>query len=171
MAIKRLEEKHRRLAEEILKGTPRMKIADMLGVTRSTLYEWMKDDLWRAYFGKLAEDVESARQQRLLPVAMKAADAAEQAIQNALDLLVEKDPNAPSLTVMVSALKTVIELERVDRGQPSRISRLEKGGEPDAKAVLSPAAQRLLGHLDDMVTAEDAAGPRLVVPDSKGQSH
>ncbi len=168
MAIKRLEEKHRRLAEEILKGTPRIKIADMLNVTRSTIYEWMKDPLWRAYFAKLAEDMESTRQQRLFPVAMKAADAAEQALQNTIELLVAKDKNAPSLSTVVSALKTVVELERVDRGQPSNITRTDKPGDTPA-VPLSPMAQKLLHDLDAMVTAESAAGVHLVEPETDGE--
>ncbi len=169
MAIKRLEEKHRKLAEEILKGTPRITIADMLNVTRSTIYVWMTDPLWRAYFAKLAEDVESARQQRLLPVAMKAADAAEQALQNTIELLVAKDKNAPSLSTVIDALKKVVELERVDRGQPSNITRADKGKGDEPQQPLSPMAQKLLQSLDDMVKAEDGAGAHLVEPETKGQ--
>ncbi len=171
MAIRRLEEKHRRLAEEILKGTPRIKIAELLNVTRSTVYEWMKDELWQTYFDKLLGEVEAARRQRLLPVAMKAAELAEYGLDRATQQVIDKDADAPNLQTIVAALRVVIELERVDRGQPSSIKRTETTGEaPDPKAQLSPQARRLLDNLDAMVTAENEAGAHLVDAD-EGKSH
>lgn len=170
MAIRRLEEKHRQLAEEILRGTTRIKIADKLGVTRSTIYEWMKDKLWQTYFDKLLGEVEAARCQRLLPVAMKAAELAEYGLDRATQQVIAKDADAPNLQTIVAALRVVIELERVDRGQPSSIKRTETAGDAP-KAELSPQARRLLDNLDAMVKAEDEAGAHLVGTDDEGKTH
>lgn len=172
MAIRRLEEKHRQLAEEILKGTTRTKIAEKLGVTRSTIYEWMKDELWQTYFDKLLGEVEAARRQRLLPVAMKAAELAEYGLDRATQQVIDKDADAPNLQTIVAALRVVIELERVDRGQPSSIKRTETTGDTPT-AELSPQARRLLDNLDAMVKAEDEAGGHLVDTDTddEGKPH
>lgn len=123
MPIKALDERHKILAEELLKGTPRSKIAEMAGVDRTTLYTWMKDPLWQEYFEKLAGDLDEARGMRLLVTTMKIAEVTEAYLDFILGEMETKDParirELPGLDTITTALKRIAELERQD-SRPSR---------------------------------------------------
>jgi transposase-like protein len=159
-----LTEQHKRVAEALLRGIHRTKIATDEGVNRTTLYRWLREPLFLAYYEALADEIESARTQRLIPVAMAAAEAVETALDNAVRALKSPNPveraEAPGLETLSRALKTVIELERVDRGKPSTVteSRLKK----DDERPLGKKAKELVDSLTKWTEAENAAG----VPES-----
>ncbi len=123
MGIKALDERHKTLAEELLKGTPRSQIAEQIGVDRTTLYTWMKDPLWQEYFEKLAGDLDEARSMRLLVTVMKLAEVTEEYLDIILKLMRDGGaaelPNVPGLETITSALKRIAELERHD-SRPAR---------------------------------------------------
>ncbi len=133
MALKILDERHKRLAEEMLRGTPRSTIAKDLGVDRSTLYVWMKDPLWQKEFTKQAEDLAEARKTRFVVTVMKAAEVTEVYLDYVLDELRTKDRDRiqtlPGLDAISTALKRITEVERLDAGQPTSI-REERGATP-----------------------------------------
>lgn len=118
MGIKALDERHKTLAEELLKGTPRSKIAEMVGVDRTTLYTWMKDPVWQEYFEKTAGDLDEARSMRLLVTTMKLAEVTEVYLDIILKAMQDGGasalPDVPGLETITSALKRVAELERHD---------------------------------------------------------
>lgn len=153
--MRRLEEKHKRLAEEILKGTPRYKIAEILECSRATMYEWMKDPDWIAYFEHLAREVEVARQQRLLPVNMKVAEAVEVALDNAIGDMQSGDKErisrSPSLHMLVEALKKITDIQRLERGLPTAHTKSEKADEKNREG----AGTRLGRLLDQMVENDE----------------
>lgn len=132
MGIRTLDERHRRFAEEVIRGTPMTKIAEMVGVTRQTLYGWKEDALWQAYFEELARDVENARRERLTP-----------AIEAALGLLVEQiahhrtqleggtSTDLPSIKTVADVLATLVDKQRLEGGKPTAISRAERGDSPE----------------------------------------
>jgi len=127
--IKTLDERHKKLAEAMLRGRSRTQLAEELGVTRATLYVWAKDPLFQKYAARLAEDMQAARMQRLLPVVMGLSEVVDAKI--AFELQRVGEEGAPGLTTLVDCLRKVVELERVDRGQPSNIVRSESDtGEP-----------------------------------------
>lgn len=146
--MKQLEEKHKQLAEEIINGTPRREIAEKLNINRNTIYLWMRDELWQAYFSKLVEEQDMARLQRLVPITFLAAEVATQALQNLLEDLQQRKPGAPRIGTVVDALKKIVELERGDR------RRIPEKSDDLVTEDLSPRAQRLLKSLDDMVRTE-----------------
>jgi hypothetical protein len=123
MSIKVLDERHKTLAEELLKGTPRSKIAEMVGVDRTTLYTWMKDPLWQEYFEKLAGDLDEARGMRLLVTVMKIAEVTEAYLDIILKMMEEGGaealPNVPGLDTISTALQRIANLERQD-SRPTR---------------------------------------------------
>jgi hypothetical protein len=156
----RLNEDHKKLAEDLLRGTPVAQIARDLGKNRATLYTWMRDPTWLAYYAALAEEVSAARIQRLLPVSMKAAEAVECALSNAVTAMTNDDPliraAAPGLDILTRALKTVVELERVDRGAP--VPEKHNPEKPTGKGELSPQSQRLVDALETMTRKGKEAG-------------
>jgi hypothetical protein len=156
MGIRTLDETHKRFAEMILTGKPATKReqAEALGVDRSTLYHWAKDPLFQKYVEKLAEELEAARVERMSPLVFSACDAVAACLANAVRDLesMEKDERAraPGLSTLVSATKTLVELERVDRGKPSSITKREV----DATEKPNPATERLLHWLDKLATGD-----------------
>ena len=152
MGIRTLEETHKRFAEMVLTGKPPTKreMAEQLGVDRSTLYHWMKDPLWKRYAEKLSEELEHARVERMSPLAFTGCEAVQACLANALQDLQSADSSdrqrAPGLSTLVAAVKTIVELERTDRGKPSRYTKQETAKTEE----LSPAGERLLKALDQL---------------------
>ncbi len=152
MGIKALDERHKRFAEMMLAGKPRTmrERAEELGVDRATLYLWAKDKLWQAYYDKLAEDVHEARVQRLTPLVLNACDALNAALDNAITDLnssdVESRKRAPGVSTLAGVTRTLVELERVDAGKPSSISRSERSDDKP----LDKASEKLLRKLDEL---------------------
>lgn len=68
MAIRTLDERHRKVAEELVKGTPRTKISELVEVTRQTINAWERDPVFIVYYQALVADVERARIERLTPM-------------------------------------------------------------------------------------------------------
>jgi hypothetical protein len=162
MSMKALDERHKKLAEMILLGVPKKQIADELGLNRGTIYKWMDDPMWQEYFNTLLESVEAARQKRLLPLVNAATEALLTALTNATNDMTSDDPAvkaaAPRIEALISAAKVVIELERVDHGQPSDI-RESRAAEVKVSSA-SPAAQKFMGMLDEMaVTTSETEAP------------
>jgi len=87
MAIEILTDRHRTLAEQLLLGTSRTKIAEQLGVARATLYEWMRDPLWQAYFQKLAAEREDAVSARMLVTIIRAGELMDAYLDRTLEAL------------------------------------------------------------------------------------
>lgn len=155
MPIRHLTEQHRTLAEEILKGTPRTQIAKDIGISRATLYEWMKDPVWQQYFHTLAREVEEARTQRLLPVSMRAAALMEAALDQAIGKVEGGDSDAPGLDTISQVVKRLIELERLDRGLPTQHTR-QDGKRPPASRVEAndETSERIRKFLDNMLSTD-----------------
>lgn len=160
--LKVLDERHKRVAELLLRGTLRTEIASSEGVNRTTLYRWMRDPLFLAYYEALANEIDSARAQRLIPVAMSAAEAVESCLNNAIKDLGSDDPiiraSAPGLETLQRALKTIIELERVDRGKPSTVTEKRTNPTDSEGKKLGPKALELVDKLTTWTEAEEAAG-------------
>lgn len=161
-----LDERKRKLAEGILKGTPRTVIAKELGVNRGTLYEWAKDPDWQAYFENLAGEVEAARRKRLLPITMRAAEAMECALSNAIDAMLSTDLKArlgaPRLETVAEVLKKIVELERLDTGKPTSHTKTERKGEDPRKpseteSKLVKLVEELFDPKRPLPVAEDSA--------------
>lgn len=156
MGLKTLNEKHKKLAEEMLKGTARSKIAEMLEVDRSTLYQWMKDPLWQRYFEKLASDLDEARGMRLLVTVMKAAEMTDLYLDHVIGELQSGDRERilalPGLDTVTQAMKRVVELERLDSGKPTSHQRTEK---VDAPAETSERRERAKGVLNRVLDYEE----------------
>lgn len=159
MGIRVLEEKHKLFAEMLLTGKPATmrEKAERLGVDRTTLYNWTKDALFLKYLEKLSEELEQARVERMTPLVFTASEAVHACLRNALTALEanakEDRAEAPGVTTLVGALKTLVELERVDRGKPSSIKRSETDdGKPKE---LDPASKRLLGWLDKLGASDE----------------
>lgn len=171
MGLKVLDERHKKLAELILKGTPRAQIAREIDVSRGTVYKWMEDELWQAYFNKLAEDVAAARKQRLMPVVTAATDALVTALHNATNDMNSGDvairAAAPPLDALTRAVKVVVELERVDQGQPSDIKESRASKE---RTPMSEGAKQLLDKLDDMVESETETPTATAAEGTEGES-
>ncbi len=160
--IKQLTEEHRRLAEMVLTGKPRTmnQRAEALGVDRATIYRWMADTMWRVYFEKLCDDMEAARAQRLLPLVLAGADALECALGNAVQALNSPDlkerAEAPNLKTLTDSLRTLVELERVDRGKPGRITESRSKDEGAPGLPTTSRGKLLLQKLDELVATADA---------------
>ena len=116
MALKILEEKHKRAAEMMLQGVPRKTIAATVNVAPATLYDWLKDGLFTAYAVELKEEMMAARRARLTPVTMKLADLLENVIAKTQALLAEGALENPisTIDVLTKALRTLVETERND---------------------------------------------------------
>lgn len=155
--IRTLTEQHKKLAEEMLKGTQRSKIADDLGVDRSTIYAWMKDPVWQLYFEKLAQDLDEARSMRLLVTVMKAAEMTDLYLDHVIDVLKTGDVEAinrlPGLDTITTATKRIVELERLDSGKPTSHTRTTKTEEVPAEVADRRA--RTKGLLDRMLDHEE----------------
>lgn len=155
MAIKVLDERHKRFAEMMLTGKPRTmrERAEELGVDRATLYLWAKDELWQGYYDKLADDVHAERVQRLTPLVLTACDALGAALENALQDLTsstaEHVKRAPGVSTLASVTKQLVELERVDAGKPSRITKQEHGD-----GEVNTASTKLLKKLDELFSED-----------------
>lgn len=158
-----LAEKHRKFAEEKIRGTPMIQISEKLGVTRQTLYNWEKDPVWFAYYEQLLADVEAVRTERLTPVVEATRKLLEQhlALGNSiLETVNETLPAAlasrdfeqveqlramltdvPNPEVVTRMLDKLVGLERVERGRPSKITeaRTAKGD------VADRGTQKMLG--------------------------
>lgn len=158
MAIQALDERHKTLAEELLKGTPRAKIAEKVGVHRATLYEWMKDPLWQQYFEKLAQDMDEARGMRLLVTVMKMAEVTEAYLDFLLGEISTQDRDRiaqlPGLDTISTALKRLVEVERIDSGQPTKIARSDQGKE----TTVPPAAEKRGREVKSMLSRVLARG-------------
>ncbi len=161
MGIRTLTEAHKRFAEMVLTGKPPTKReqATELGVDRSTLYNWAKDELFQKYVEVLSEELEAARLERMSPLVFTACEAVQACLGNAINDMqsaVKEDKHrAPGLSTLVSAVKTLVELERVDKGKPSTISRQET----ERTEKPNPAAEKVLKWLEGMAAddAEDGA--------------
>ncbi len=158
MGIRVLEETHKRFAEMMLTGKPPTKReqAVELGVDRSTLYNWAKDVLFQKYLAKLSEELEAARVERMSPLVATACEAIQACLSNALtDLQSDDKAHAPGMSTLVSAVKVLVELERTDRGKPSRITKREE----ERTEKPNPATEKLLKWLNELAAddAEDEA--------------
>jgi len=153
MAIVQLTEDHKRLAEEVLKGTPKSKIAEIVGVHRATLYEWMKDPLWQRYLQDLSDAKDDARISRLQEVTMTSMELTEKYMRHMISILDQGDPaliaaNLPTIDSLTSALKRVAELQTAIAG-PSR------GREGDRAPDSSERGRDIKGLLDRILTKEE----------------
>jgi len=135
----RLEEKHKRAVELVLRAVPREEIAEELQISRSTLFNWLKDPLIEAYYQKLVHELEAARKLRLTPTFLKAADVVDAALDEAKRQLLSDDPKerlkAPNIQTLANVLRTVYSMERTDAGAPTTIQEhqlvpAEAGGRP-----------------------------------------
>lgn len=149
MGIRILDERHKKLAEHLLKGTPRTKAAEEIGVARQTLYEWMQDPMFQNYLEHLARDIEAARQQRLLPVNQAMVELALATIQRELDRITANDPDAANLDTISQVLKRLVETERLDQGKPT-VHTKKSGGNPGEEEVTDDAVGGLLRRLLDV---------------------
>lgn len=167
MGIRTLDETHKRFAEMILLGKPPTKReqAEQLGVDRSTLYNWAKDPLFQKYLEALSDELETARVERMSPLVFNACEAVQACLRNAIkDMESATDGDrqrAPGLSTLVSAVRTLVELERVDRGKPSSITKRET-----ESTETSPGTERLLAWLDKLSAddGEDAASETHTAP-------
>ena len=160
MGIRTLTEDHKRFAEMILTGKPATKReqAEALGVDRSTLYNWAKDTLFQKYVEVLSEELESARVERMSPLVFGACEAVAACLGNVIrDLESGTDTDkqrAPGLPTLVSAVKVLVELERTDRGKPSRITKHQE----EKTETLSPGSRKLLGYLESLAESDEEDG-------------
>ncbi len=158
MAIKALDERHKKFAEMMLTGKPRTmkERAVELGVDRATLYLWAKDELWLKYYDKLAEALHEVRVQRLTPLVLNACDALGAALDNALADLVSNDDQrvarSPDVKTLAGVTKQLVELERVDAGKPRDITKTEHGDGP-----VNTASKELLSKLDKLFADDGEA--------------
>jgi len=121
--IRILEEKHRLVADEIVRGIPERDIAANLGISRDTIGVWKRDPLFQAYLGARREELRAARLERMLPVSLKAAEAVEAYLRRLIsDAQTTEDP-IEGLKASLQALKIVAELESDE--QPTRIPPLK----------------------------------------------
>jgi hypothetical protein len=156
MAIKVLDERHKRFAEMMLTNKPRTmrEKADELNVNKSTLFLWAKDPLWQGYYDKLAEDIHQERVHRLTPLVMTACETLAAALENTLESLTsgsaDERRKAPALATIAGVTKTLVELERVDHGKPSSIVKREGSEKP-----MDKASKKLLKKLNDMFGEEE----------------
>jgi AcrR family transcriptional regulator len=115
MGIRTLTEDHKRFAEMIPTGKPPTKReqAEQLGVGRSTLYHWAKDELFQGYVEKLSDELEEASKERMSPLVFTAFEAVQTCLSNAIDDMesTEDKARAPGLSTLVSAVKVLVELE------------------------------------------------------------
>ena len=158
MAIEILTDAHREFAAALLTGTPRAQIARDLGVSRNTLYEWMRDPLWRAYFQKLAADKAEAQSARMVITVMKAADVMDAYLEKILDA-VENPQSAvavpgiqlgslPGVDTISQVFKRLAEMQRLDAGQPTEHRKVETTGtSPEAKV----RGRKVKGALDKLL--------------------
>lgn len=159
MGIRTLTEEHKRFAEMVLTGKPPTKReqAEALHVDRSTLYNWIKDDLFQRYLVALSDELEAARVERMSPLVFTACDAVAASLSNAIADMQSADnkTRAPGLSTLVSAVRTLVELERVDRGKPASITKHteERTEKPNA------ASEKVLKWLGELAAdgAEDGA--------------
>lgn len=158
MGIRILEEHHKRFAEMILTGKPPTKReqAESLGVDRSTLYNWAKDPLFQTYLGKLSDELEAARVERMSPLVFSACEAVQACLGNAIkDMRSDDDKaRAPGLSTLVSAVRTLVELERVDKGKPSTITRREE----ERTERPNPASEKILAWLGELAASDEEDG-------------
>lgn len=170
-----IDERKKRLAEEILRCTPRTKIAEQLGVSRQTLYKWMQEPEWQYYFSKLVSEMEAARRMRLMPVVLKAVELLEAHLDYQLRLL--NDPQAAPderlqverIGVVVDCLKKIHELEARDSGKPVG----EGTGADDSKDDGKPRKRTRLESFLDTLLEEDAAHDpsEVAVAETKEKVH
>jgi hypothetical protein len=156
----RLDEKHKRCVELFIRGTPRDQIAEELGVSRSTVFAWMKDPLVQVYHDKLLMEIEAARRMRLVPTFLTGVKAVELALNLAIEQMQSPDGaekvKAPGLATLVNALKIIHNMERTDSGHPSSISETQHTVEPGA-----PRKRTKFEVLMDEVVVE---GELMIVP-------
>lgn len=137
-----LDERHRRFAEEKIKGTPLTKIADLVGVTRNTLYEWQKHPVWQAYYSALVTDVEKARAERLVPVIAKSVGLLGDLLDHyraevETGTIIDGEgrphrPDVPSIESVARVTEKLVGMQRVASGEPSAIT--ESRTTPAAKS-------------------------------------
>lgn len=150
MAIRVLGERHRRAAEELVRGTPKSRICQLVEISRPTLYEWLDDAVFQEYVAQLLADLEAARRQRLLPLITKNAEALEQALQRAADELADASrPVMPgTIKVLADTFKLLNEQDRLAGGQPTTITESRREPKPD---------EALLDRLDRLSGSKGAA--------------
>lgn len=149
-----LTEEQKRFAELLLRsGQPMTEIANQLGVNRATLYKWLQDPTWQAYYKQLLLDVEVARVNRMLPVSMAAMDLAQAALNQATEQIRTNSPDAPSITQVAEVLRKVHDVERSDRTGASRRLPASAGEQPAAD-VATPNMERIMGALDAALAGE-----------------
>lgn len=152
MAIRTLSEAQKRLAEMMVKGSPSTarEMAEKLGVARKTLYVWRADPVFQAYHTALSEEVRSQRVSSMAGVNVQAVEAVSCALRNAVAALNAEDGKervlAPSLTQLVDALRKLADVERVDLGKPSNISKSETVSTKEE----SPASRAMVEWLDKL---------------------
>lgn len=156
MAIQTLDERHKKLVEERLKGTPMTAIADELGVARQTLHEWWKDETVQAYYTLLKRDIEEARRERLTPV----IDTAVGLLHDMLGffrrkLEDEKEPQGlPGIEAVARVTEKLIDKQRLEGEKPTSISEQRGPAGPGDKPAKS--AQSVL---DDAFPKQPGAAP------------
>lgn len=158
MAIKTLDERHKRAAEELVKGTPKRHVARDLGIAPNTLYKWMDDPLWLGYFTQMLEDFEVGREQRLGTVLDAQFDLLLECIKRYRDALVNGEADGiglPSLVQQVDAITKLANMRRVETGRPGEIMERRSEPKPDGR----------LHDLLDKITGKPQPRPSLPAPE------
>jgi hypothetical protein len=149
-----LDERHKVAGEALAKGVRPKKVAEMVGVVRGTLYDWMKDPMFKAYVENVRVEIEVQRRERLNPLIDKAAEAVQAVLDNAVRDLKSQDPElrlrAPTVSSLTESLRKLVDLERVERGQPNTIS-LQRREAERKEAEPQEGDDLVLGLLDTMV--------------------
>lgn len=154
MPIRELTEKHKQLAEELLKGTPRAEAARKLGIGRSTVYTWLEDPVFVAYFRELVRDADAARSQRLLPVWNQAIELLSRLLQRSLDALdnPEAEPdNVPNLNTVLTVFEKLNGIARLELGQPGSISERR-----ESEGTKGKRDERIIALLDKLTQPTDS---------------
>lgn len=159
--LTRLDEKHKRIVELRMRGTPVQQICAEAGISRSTLHNYLRDPLMIAYSETLINEQAVRRSIRLDPAITETIDLYLATIREGLRQRSSDNPEerlkAPSLKDLVHAIQVIHGLERLDAGAPTTITESRSApaeGVPPAASLPSRSLLELL--LDGVVV--DGAG-------------
>lgn len=123
MSLRVLEETHKLIAVERLKGTPNHEILQRFDIARTQLYDLLKEPLFQEYYATLQAEARAARERMLEPVTRKMATAMEALVDRMLEMI--KDPNTrfvdpgKVLEDLVRGYAALTAIQRRDSGEPA----------------------------------------------------
>lgn len=115
-----LDDIHKAAAAEILRGTPKTEIMRKLNLGRTLLYDWLQDPLFSGYLKELQASAQVEREQMMLPISRKMAQALEAMIDRILAML--KDPEVQFvdpgkvLEDLIRCYAALADIQRKDQG-------------------------------------------------------